>query len=131
VLDQPCGQQGLTRIAETEDGGAPDVPVTHQVGNDGRNHRALATGNRAPCPSAIRRPRTRPQRARTGQRHQVWRAARGSAAPRRNRLCQPQRRAQPHQSTAKHGLDFAACSPQRTIGLPYMLPRGACQSKRR
>ena len=47
ALDQPCGQQGFARIAESEGSGAPEVPVARNIGNDGRNNHA--TGDRQSC----------------------------------------------------------------------------------
>jgi len=40
ALDQPCGKHGFARITQSEGDGAPGVPIVHQIGRYGRNHRA-------------------------------------------------------------------------------------------
>ena len=39
ALDQAGRQQGFPRIAQSEDDGANEVSIAHEIGNDGRDHR--------------------------------------------------------------------------------------------
>src|SRR5262249_41890788 len=55
--DQPCNEQGFSRVAQAEEAGAPDVPAVRQIGRE-------IAGNRPGCHAPSRPGPERNQRSR-------------------------------------------------------------------